>query len=459
MSTTEGYCGVFQGGGVKCIALVGGLRRLDRANIRFTRVIGTSGGAIVAALYAAGYSTRELRDMLWAQDFGKLLDPAPFLLWGLVTRFGVHRGVKLHDWVYKMLAERNVRTFADLTTCDLMVVASDITERKLLTFSKTTHPTMSIAEAVRMSAGIPLFFYPYRLGQKMVVDGGVLSNFPIWATEDERRNVIGLRLVQDQGVIAPRPPSNLKSFLWALANTMMGAHDKRQVDAGRYSIIDIPTFGIPATKFALTGDEKKALYRSGIKSAQDFLPSYSPAARRSPRERVIAERDAVSFACKRLQGGGARDLQLWGYAMSWAEDIRRTLNDTPAPDLRVKIFWPEVAALDRFDDESKQSNVDKRGGNLANWRTLVTRHSIASVELFESVAAPNGMGFLIDDEALYFGTYGFHAPDGRLAILKNPIAQRRGLLYLAGTEEDELAIRCYSRQLLCRTHDAVRCQT
>ncbi len=53
MSSTQYFDGVFEGGGVKGIALVGALKRLEEEGVSFGRVAGTSAGAITAALYAA----------------------------------------------------------------------------------------------------------------------------------------------------------------------------------------------------------------------------------------------------------------------------------------------------------------------------------------------------------------------------------------------------------------------
>lgn len=56
--------GVFEGGGVKGIALVGALEEIEQAGYHFVNVAGTSAGAIVATLVAAGYSAAELKPII-----------------------------------------------------------------------------------------------------------------------------------------------------------------------------------------------------------------------------------------------------------------------------------------------------------------------------------------------------------------------------------------------------------
>lgn len=68
------FDGVFEGGGVKGVALISALKRLEEEGASFNRVAGTSAGAIIAALYAAGYSINEIKDIIWKKDFNDFAD-------------------------------------------------------------------------------------------------------------------------------------------------------------------------------------------------------------------------------------------------------------------------------------------------------------------------------------------------------------------------------------------------
>src|SRR5690242_7339609 len=65
---------VFKGGGIKGIALVGALAALEEHGFRPGRCVGTSAGAILTSLVAAGYSASELRDIFLSFDFARLRD-------------------------------------------------------------------------------------------------------------------------------------------------------------------------------------------------------------------------------------------------------------------------------------------------------------------------------------------------------------------------------------------------
>src|SRR5262249_57234663 len=71
------FDGVFEGGGVKGIGLVGALAAIEKAGYEAVNVAGTSAGAIVASLYAAGYTAAELKPIIMGLDFNQLTDPRP----------------------------------------------------------------------------------------------------------------------------------------------------------------------------------------------------------------------------------------------------------------------------------------------------------------------------------------------------------------------------------------------
>lgn len=227
--------GVFQGGGAKGLAYLGALEALEVHGYWFRRVAGTSAGSFVAALIACGYralptAPRSLRVLLSLdhrafQDGGLLTLPRRILADGGV--FAGRRMTEVLDALFKeglgLPSHAPSPTFKDLTTIDLYIIASNLTGRDVLVFSRHTTPELPIAEAVRMSASLPVFYVPCRwrpsveyaalLGSEEsqdVVDGGILSSFPMFifkdpppylpppSDEDLARPKIGFVLVEDE---------------------------------------------------------------------------------------------------------------------------------------------------------------------------------------------------------------------------------------------------------------------
>lgn len=149
---------VFQGGGVKGIALVGAYSVLEDRGYRPQNMAGTSAGAIVAALIAAGYAAPELHGLLGEVALTRFLDRGwedriPLLGSPLSVLLdqGIHEGKAFLGWMREMLAAKGVERFGDLVAPEfagdaryrhrVQVVASDVTARRLLVLPMDAPPS------------------------------------------------------------------------------------------------------------------------------------------------------------------------------------------------------------------------------------------------------------------------------------------------------------------------------
>ena len=235
---------VFEGGGVKGIGLAGALATLEEREYRPQNIAGTSAGAITAALLAAGYSADELREIIVSLDYRQFQDRAwedkvPLVerSLSLLLDLGLFEGDRFLSWIRERLAAKGVHTFADLVQEEfaddpryrsrLQVIASDVTTHELLVLPRDAKKLgiepdeLDVALAVRMSMSIPIFFEPVRFenpntGQvHVIVDGGMLSNFPVWLFDCDDGDVpewptFGLLLVEPKpeipiGARLPKP--------------------------------------------------------------------------------------------------------------------------------------------------------------------------------------------------------------------------------------------------------------
>lgn len=289
--------GVFSGGGIKGLALVGAYAGIEDRGLRFKRVAGTSAGAIIAALIAAGYTSREVMGFMDELNLSSFLDdrkiflPNPLTKWLLVYwRLGLYKGLELEKWIYEKLAAKGVRTFSDLPPNALRVIASDLTTGRLIVLPDDLNQYLCspvnfpIARAIRMSCSLPFFFEPVKLktrtGNHLIVDGGVLSNFPMWLFDRENvkkvRPVLGIKLSHKLG---ERPKKNVRNAIQmyeALFETMKDAHDARYISRKHEkNIIFIPTDGVLTTEFQLTKEKKIELIQYGRACALQFLKAWS----------------------------------------------------------------------------------------------------------------------------------------------------------------------------------------
>lgn len=297
---------VFEGGGVKGISLTGAVYAAEKCGVVFNRVAGTSSGSIIAALIAAGYRAEEMKEIIETTPFKSLLRRNPIFdikLIGPAVRLwlckGLYSGDAIEQWIAGVLAEKGIKTFGDLPNGKLRIVASDITNGRLIVLPQDivlygiAPESLSVAKAIRMSTSIPYFFDPVILKQpakerkkntvrtkfSYVVDGGLLSNFPLWLFEDDvpaesRIPVIGFQMV-GRSDTQPHPIAGPVTMFQAMFETMLSAHDERYIEKhNAIRTIKIPTLGVSTTQFNLTPQKSLELYRSGIAAGEKFFHSW-----------------------------------------------------------------------------------------------------------------------------------------------------------------------------------------
>jgi len=310
---------VFEGGGVKAIALVGAAAAIRDAHYIFENLAGTSGGAIVAGLLAAGLSGEQIRDKLKELDYLKFEDARGLARDGwtgkalhAARKFGIYAGEFFEEWFGGLLAETGRTRFGDIPTGSdderfkyrFQAIASDLTDRKLLVLPGSLRDfgfdpdEFSIARAVRMSISIPGFFEPVKLIDNdglphYIVDGGLLSNYPVWLLDDGGPNppwpTFGFKLMGPNARKltegARHEIRNVFDFAAELVKTMNEAHDRYHisVSAGDFQrTIPIPTTvmlptgpkAITTTDFKITPEESQLLYDGGWEAAKAFLATW-----------------------------------------------------------------------------------------------------------------------------------------------------------------------------------------
>jgi len=337
---------VFEGGGAKGSAFVGALTALHDAGHTTRRLIGTSAGAITATLLAAGYSPAEMLDAVneklggkprfasfmdhpCAADFSPLElqnsetyrafaavhlpmvagdfvlrhlleSPVYPTLFSFVECGGLFAGAAFRAWLVEKLGTKGIAasdTLADMfrkTQVDLSVVASDTTDVEMLVLNHRTAPGVPVVWAVRMSMSIPLVWREvvwqdswgtYRGRPKtnnIIVDGGVLSNFPIKLIAERVPEIMGdtdplaafnLGLLLDEevaipGTNPPPPPRDLSQLrvvqrISRLMDTMMGAQDNDEIRKHASEICRLPVKGYGTTEFNMPQPKLQALVDGG----------------------------------------------------------------------------------------------------------------------------------------------------------------------------------------------------
>lgn len=167
---------VLSGGGVRAIAHVGLIKVLLENNIVPIRVSGTSGGALVCALYAAGYSPEEM-----IQFFKQ----TPLLNISLYARNkpGILDSSKYEKFFKKFFIENSFEKLK----YPLTVTATNLLSGKLEYFNKG-----ELIKPLIASCALPPIFSPLEINTNFYSDGGILNNFPVEPLKKNRtQKIIG----------------------------------------------------------------------------------------------------------------------------------------------------------------------------------------------------------------------------------------------------------------------------
>lgn len=222
---------VLEGGGVKGVGLAGALAVAEDKDYIWKNVAGTSAGAIAAAAIAVGYNAKEIKKFMDELDYNKFKDQGLFgdrrfigtaeKAFNLIFKKGIYKGDWFENWMRERLEDKKITTFGQLVNekatderyrFKLRVIASDISRGRMLILPQdikdfgTEPEDLDIADAVRMSMSIPFFYQPVKRPMKgtsginYILDGGVLSNFPVWLFDVQgkppSRPTFGFKLVE-----------------------------------------------------------------------------------------------------------------------------------------------------------------------------------------------------------------------------------------------------------------------
>ena len=317
---------VLSGGGVKGIGLVGAVVALMEAGYAIQRVSGTSAGSVVGAILAAGtqgaeqLTPDEVKQLAMTVPYRKFLDPTPITgipllgpAWGVLGEEGIYKGDFAHDWIRSQLENLGVRTFGDLAVDDdhllperrykLVVTVADVTTGQMVRLPWDYHrlygldpDEQQVADAVRASMSIPFFFQPVKLTStsgltSTLVDGGLLSNFPIdsFARVDNkppRWPTFGVTVLPNlpqgndkliPGLAPLRWFGGSPTLLEDLVTTMIVGHDQAYLNQPWVSAraIRVDSTDVGFLDFKISQKQMDALYRRGHQAAETFLSHWN----------------------------------------------------------------------------------------------------------------------------------------------------------------------------------------
>jgi len=197
---------VLSGGGAKGVAHIGVIKALEEKGIPIDYIAGTSMGAIIGGLYAAGYSPDEMKKIFLSQDFPNWISgeinkkyiyyfkkEAPNASW-IDLRFNYNTKIKPKlptniiaphqmDFAFMEIfgsANAIAKNNFDNLFVPFRCVAADIYTSKQVILKKG-----DLSKAIRASMTFPFYFKPIKIDSALLFDGGMFNNFPTNVMYDE----------------------------------------------------------------------------------------------------------------------------------------------------------------------------------------------------------------------------------------------------------------------------------
>ncbi|WP_338646905.1 patatin-like phospholipase family protein [Flavobacterium sp. KS-LB2] len=264
---------VLSGGGAKGFAHIGVLKVLEEAGVKIDYIGGTSMGAVIGGLYASGYNASQIDSIFQATNFNELLND--FIprssknfyekrndeLYALVLPFnkfkiGIPEALSKGMYNYNLLSRitRNVRHIKDFNKLPIpfLCIGTNIETGEQVLLNKG-----NLAQAMIASSAFPSLFSPVEIDGKLLVDGGVINNYPIEEVLKLGADIIIGVDVQDD-LLDRKQLKDATRILVQITNLQSIERMKRNVDkTDVYIKPDIKDYGV------VSFDKGKEIIRKG----------------------------------------------------------------------------------------------------------------------------------------------------------------------------------------------------
>ena len=251
---------VLSGGGAKGFAHIGVLNVLEDAGIKIDYIGGTSMGAVIGGLYATGYNAKQIDSIIDITNFSNVINDfiprssknfyekrndelyaliLPFNKFSIGTPEALSKGMYNFNLLSRLtLPVRHVRDFNQLPT-PFLCIGTNIALGEQVVFDKGI-----LAQAITGSSSLPSIFAPVIIDNNLIIDGGVINNYPI----DEVRKmgadiIIGVDV--QTGLLSKDELRSASKVFFQITNLQMIERMKKSANLTEvYIAPDVKNYGV-----------------------------------------------------------------------------------------------------------------------------------------------------------------------------------------------------------------------
>ncbi len=267
---------VFSGGGVRGLAFLGVWRVLEQAFAKRPRPLydqlqgfaGTSAGAFIALMASVGCSEAQMQEECSVLDGMDILRHVDLL--NVSEQWGFHDKRTVADRIRQILLK--YAGHADITFRDLFLhthktfvtTATRVNDGTEVYYSHTSTPDLEVWRAVTASMSIPVLFTPSRIGDEILVDGGMLVNLPLDVFPLHK--TLALLLTRT----LPFRVASFRDYMMRVLYVAMDGIERARLSQLprhlQHHVVKIDTKTFSSVEFALKPEQRRALMDLGAES-------------------------------------------------------------------------------------------------------------------------------------------------------------------------------------------------
>ena len=239
---------VLSGGGIKCTAHLALLEKIEELGLKINAISGSSGGALIASLYASGISTQDILQIFKKTSLFKF------------SFFSIKKAGIFDTFLFKSIIEYQIKNKFSELEIPIYITASNMQSGKPRYFDKG-----KLLKPVLASCAIPGIFSPIKINKILYSDGGILDNFPIKPFLKSPLPIVGSYV----GEPATKTPQQLNTTLKVIAHaTYLKAHS---AESFKFNATKI-TISFPLSDFSgLDNKDAEKIYMVGKKSLNNHF--------------------------------------------------------------------------------------------------------------------------------------------------------------------------------------------
>lgn len=266
---------VLSGGGIKGLALIGGLKALEDYKIIYSidEFVGSSAGALLSYLIVIGYNSDELIEILTNLDLEWLRDITSDTIINFLKTFGIDTGNKIIKIMEIFTIKRDYNkdiTFTDLFSLTgkiLTITGTNLNKCCTEFFNYKNNPDMKVLDALRISMSIPYLFTMCEFNKSSYIDGSVMLNYPITYYKNTE-DILGFLIISpinDETEI-----NTIDTYTLSLINCIIKRENNFCLQYFKDCTIPI-NVDISMINFNLSKEEKTKLFNIGYKETEKYL--------------------------------------------------------------------------------------------------------------------------------------------------------------------------------------------